>query len=505
MPDRPNVVVILSDQHRFDVMSCAGRAGIRTPNLDALAARGTRLSHAYCTSPLCGPSRTSFWTGMYPHTHGGAVHPNNRHRTRKKYRPELSPDATPLARLFQQQGYRTHALGYVGTHVFKDGKSVETDPEFWGFDTKAAYPEDYRDAVGIDVVKRYNLANIKGEMWEPSYFNVEGEPFAYDESKMWDRIITDEAVKYIDEADDDRPYLMYCGFRAPHPPWCAPEAFHNMYDPNNPDDIGPLPDFRYRHEKKPRRVMERFDYFDIHYYRDDMVRRSIAGYFAMVSMIDAYVGEILEAIDRAGQRDNTIVVFASDHGENLYQHGLCEKHTFFEASVRVPLIVSWPGVATEGRTSEELVSLLDVMPTLARAVGCDVPDHVEGVDLRPALRGEPVRDTVCSEYHFLIDDSRMIRDKRFKYIHTEDDICELYDLEQDPEERVNLAWYPHYAKRVERMDREVMSDWEIPDIPLHGTWRDLNERKQKQLLRGEDIIDTRPYAQPPFPPPPVDE
>lgn len=505
VPDAPNIVVILSDQHRWDVMSCAGRAGIRTPNLDALAARGTRLSHAFCNSPLCGPSRCSFWTGTHPHTHGGVTHQNERHRTKQRYRPELSSDVTPLPRLFRDAGYATHAIGYLGTHVFSGGKPVDGDPAFWGFETAGMTGSDYTAAVGKDVVQRYNLGKIQGEMWEPAYANVEGEPFPHGEEKMWDRLMADEAVRYLDHADADRPFLMYCGFRAPHTPWCAPEKFHAMYDPDNPADVGPLPDFRYRHENKPRRLMERFDYFDIRHYRDDMVRRSIAAYFAMVSMVDAYVGEILDALDRNGQRDNTLIVFASDHGENLYQHGLCEKHTLLESSVRVPMIVAGPDLPDHGGTSDELVSLIDVVPTLCHAAGIEPPASAEGVDFRPALHGEPVRDDVRCEYYHSLDPCRMIRDKRFKYIHTEDDICELYDLEQDPEERVNLAWYPHYARRIERMDREVMSDWEVPDVPLYAMWGDLNERKQKQRLRGEDIIDTRPYAQPPFPPPPIDE
>jgi len=500
MTDQPNIVVLMADQHRSDAMSCAGRAGVRTPNLDALAGRGMRFDQAYCAAPLCGPSRVSFFTGTWPHTHGAYMHPNDRHRSGRKFSPQLNMDLTPLPQLLRDRGYATHACGYIGTLASDGDRNLNGDahPEFWGFDAATSTPSDYRDAVGPDVVRRYNLADIRGEMWEPGYFNVDGEPFAYDESKMWDRQIADAAIDYLKGASDGQPFFLYAGFRAPHPPWCAPQRFHEMYDPDNPDDVGPLPDFRYRYDNKPRRVMERFDYFDIRYYDEAMVRRSIAGYFAMVSMIDAYVGEILAALDATGQRDNTIVVFTSDHGENLYDHGLCEKHTFFDSSVRVPMIVDWPGV-TEGDTSDELISLIDLMPTLVDAAGAEVPAAVEGVDIRPALRGDAVREDVRAEHYHSLDPSRMVREKRFKYIHTEDDIDELYDMRHDPDERVNLAWYPEYKPVVDRMEAKALEDWEIPDVPLHGTWNDLNERKQRQRLRGEAIHDLRPHNKAPFP------
>jgi len=243
---------------------------------------------------------------------------------------------------------------------------------------------------------------------------------------------------------------------------------------------------------KPRRVIERQNYFDIGHYTEEMVRNSVAGYYGFVSYSDDCVGRVLRQLDAQGLRDNTLIVYASDHGENLYHHGLCEKHTFYDDAVRVPLILSCPGVLPVGQRTQFLASIMDILPTALAINDVPLPDSVEGVDLRPACNGQELHEHVFAEYYLSLDPSRMVRDQRWKYIYTEHDICELYDLANDPDETINLAWYPQYRERVEAMDRIVKDDWEMPKVPLWGTWNDLNMRKQRQRLAGVDIIDTRP-------------
>ena len=479
--DRPNILILMADQQRWNALGCYGNKHVKTPNVDALARRGTRYTNAFCTSPLCGPSRCSFLTGTHPHTNGGVTHPNDRHRSGKKYRPQLEPGIESLVAHFRDSGYRTHATGYVGFHHYDGDRDLDQDLDWLGFESAAMRGGDYAKTVGKEVARRYNLADIKGEMWEPGYANVDGAPFPYGEENMVDARIADANIDFLNSVSGDEPFLLYCGFRAPHTPWCPPQRFLDMIDP----DAIELPDYRGEHHHIPRRLRERIDSFDTQYYPEDMVRRSMAAYFAFVSYVDHCAGRILQALEESGQADNTIIVFASDHGEMLYDHGLCEKHCFYESAVHVPLIVSDPAVQG-GQTAEQLVSLMDVLPSLMRRSGVEVPEFTEDVDLQTG------REHVFAEYYHSLDPCRMVRDQRYKYIHTEEDISELYDLENDPGELLNLAWYPEYRELVEKYDALVMADWEIPEVPVHGTWNDLNERKQRQRLAGLDIVDPRP-------------
>lgn len=262
-----------------------------------------------------------------------------------------------------------------------------------------------------------------------------------------------------------------------------------MYDVN---DIGELPDYRTPPYNKPRRVIERFYYFDIHQYPEEVVRRSIASYYAAVSFVDDCVGRIMKALDEEGLRDDTLTIYSTDHGENMYAHGLCEKHTMYDTAVRIPLIFSLPGVIPEGRETDTMISNVDILPTVLRMNDIDTPEFCDGVDMRPIFNGDDVREHVFSEYYHILEPTRMVRDRRWKYIHTEEDICELYDIKNDPDERINLAWYPQYAARVKAMEQIVLKDWDIPELPIHAMWNDLNERKQRQRLQGLSIQNYRP-------------
>jgi choline-sulfatase len=483
-----NIVVLMSDQHRQDVLGCANHAVVQTPNIDALAREGVIFNNAFCTSPLCMPSRGSFLTGTHPHTNGLVTLFNERHRSGKKYYPQAQPGIQTLVMSLRDAGFQTHGAGYLGFHLFKGEKDLCCDHDFTGFQTYDA--QNYPAIVGHEIAHAYNRGRIHGEMWEPSYHSVEGEPFPYDEEMMWDRIIANRCCDFLENRrDPDRPFFLYAGFRATHTPWRAPRRFHEMYDPN---DIGPLPDYRTPPVNVPRRLLERFHYFDIHHYPEDMVRRAIAGYYGFVSFLDDCVGQVVRQLDRLGLREDTLIVYTSDHGENLFSHGLCEKHTFYESSVKIPLICSMPSRLPTNVRTGALAQIHDILPTALSMANIELPPQTEGLDLQPVFRGESVRDHALVEYYHTLDPSRMIRTRRYKYIHTEDDINELYDLENDPEERLNLAWYPQYADLVAEMEAKVMEGWEIPDIPLHAQWADLNERKQKQCLTGIDIVNTRP-------------
>lgn len=479
----------MADQLRHDTLGCAGHPLVKTPHIDGLAARGSMLANAFCTSPLCGPSRVSFFTGTYPHTNGAFSHPNGRHRSGKSFLPQIEPGIQSLVGVFRDAGYRTHGSGYNGCHVFDQGLDLSRDHAWTGFQTMGMDFAAYEAAVGKDVARQYHMSSTIAEMWEPSYANAEGHPFPFGEENMLDSLIAADAANFLATTSSDQPFFLYCGFRAPHTPWCPPSRFHAMY---SPDDVGPLPEFRARHHNIPRRLHQRVEYFDITHYPEDMVRRSIAGYYGFVSYLDDCVGKVLQALEQVDRHEETIVVFTSDHGEMLYRHGLCEKQCFYEDAVRVPLIFHAPSMCMAGAKREQLTTLMDVMPTLLATADLDSPGHVEGLDMTPVFRDSPIREHVKSEFYHSLDPCRMVRDSRYKFIDTQDDICELYDLKNDPDEMLNLAWYPQYREVVEHYLQLVHEDWEVPDVPLHATWNDLSEWKQKQRLEGLDIIDTRP-------------
>jgi len=485
--EKLNVVFIMADQHSRGVAGCYGHDIVRTPALDGLAGSGLTYENAFCASPLCSPSRAACLTGTHPHTNGVVTHNNRRHRSGKVYRKEIEPGIRSLVDELRQAGYWTHGTGFM--HVDQHAHDRQRPFAELGFCSYGADEGAYGELVGKEVRHRYNRANIISEMWEHSYRNVEGEPFPYGEDQLWDSVITDDCLRFLVERDEERPFFLYAGYRAPHPPWCAPERFHRMYDPA---DIGELPNYRVHYTDKPRRVVERINYYELWNLPEEMIRKSIAAYFGFVSYLDHCVGRLVGRLDELGLRENTLIVYTSDHGEMLYKNGICEKHTFFEDAVRIPLIFSLPGSLPQGERSEALVSNIDLLPTLLSMCGVGRPGFVEGKDLTPTFTGGQMQEQVFAEYYHSLDPCRMVRDRRYKYIHTEEDICELYDLENDPQESINLAWYPQYAGRVRRMDELAMDGWEIPEVPVWAAWNDLNERKQRLRLSDPGIIDPRP-------------
>ena len=482
---RPNVLFIMSDQHSRAVTSCYGHDIVQTPHIARLATTGIRYDNAFCASPLCGPSRVSWITGTHPHTHGAVTHNNKRHRSGKVYHNFIEPGIRSLVADLRDAGYTTYGTGFMHAD-----HHVETNDPFsaLGFTSYDCDARSYGEQVGDKIQDRYNRANIISEMWEHSYRNVEGAPFPYPESQMWDTLITDACLDFLGCRDEQEPFFAYLGYRAPHPPWCAPERFHSMYDP---DHIGELPNYKVTFTDKPRRVIERINYYELWNVPEEMIRRSIAAYYGFVTYFDHCIGRIIDRLEEKGLRENTLIVYASDHGEMLYKNGICEKHTFFEDAVAIPLIFSMPGRLPTNAVSEAMVSNIDLMPTLLRFLDVPVPNFVEGRDLAPTFTGSEVQEHVFAEYYHSLDPCRMVRDKRYKYIHTEEDICELYDLDNDPLESINLAWYPQYTDRINRMEELVMEGWEIPEVPLWAPWNDLNERKQKMRLSGANIIDPR--------------
>lgn len=444
-----NVLLILSDQHRRDLAGCYGHPLVRTPALDRLAADGLRYDRAFCPSPLCGPSRSAIVTGRHVHNCGAWAH---------RFMREPM-DAPTLGEVFRSAGYATAAFGKL--HV-----KGENDDRDLGFDERALRvytptKTDYPHAVGAEDFHRY-------EARDRHSLNPRNEPIDLPESRIMDTMVTDRCVDFMERRRDE-PFLLWMGLDRPHPAWFAPRRFHEMYDP---DDM-PLPESIWASKDHlPRSIRDnpQFPVITREAMSDRELRCCIAAYCACITYTDYQVGRALDALDRLGLAERTIVVYSTDHGDNLFEHGLVHKHCFYEPSVRVPLIVRAPGRVPANETREEPVNLIDLLPTLAELCGVDAPENMDGRSLTDTIRapGETGRDAVFSEFYEWGTPERMIRTDRYKYVHSRGDRHQLYDLREDPNELVNLTADPAYADLCRELDERVTDGWTFPDPETLG-------------------------------------
>lgn len=431
-----NLLIILSDQHNPRIMGCAGHPLVKTPNLDMLAARGTRFSSAYTNCPICVPARASLATGRYVHqirfwdnaiAYDGSV-PSWGHR-------------------LMAQGHRVTSIGklhYVSSDPARNGFSEEILPMHLA--------DGDGDVVGLirdELIVRKGAAKLG-----PEAGPGESHYTAYD------RAIADEACKWLQSVAvaEGKPWVLYVGFVCPHPPLIAPQEFFDMYAGA---DI-PMPDM-YAESERPRHpyieYMRRGRPYDGGFTGPEMVKHALAAYFGSVSFLDHNVGRVLGALEAAGLTGKTRVLYGSDHGENLGARGLWAKSTLYEESAGIPMIMVGPEVP-ENRVVEGPVSLVDVFPTVLECAGVE-PDPADadlpGTSLLAAAHGKLPQRTVLSEYHAVASPSGsfMIRRERLKYIYYCGYAPMLFDLETDPYERRNLAAMPEYRDELAACEAQL--------------------------------------------------
>jgi arylsulfatase len=425
--DRPNILWICSDQQRWDTIRSLGNPHINTPNLDRLAAEGVACTEAFCQAPICTPSRASFLTGMYPSSIRASTNGNIRWA-----------EAAPLVTKIMADNY--YCCGLSGKlHLAGAHGRVEPRPKddgyavyHWSHSHRDIWPEGhaYSDWVrekGHDLGKEYAENG-----WMPPELHQS-------------TFCAEKAVEFI-ERPWDQPWLFSVNIFDPHLPFDAPPEYKERY---KPEEL-PEPAFRESDLAAQERLKgvdfqseamppEQFD-----------ARDKKASYYGMIELIDWNVGCMLEALYRTGQRENTLVIFTSDHGEMLGDHGLIAKGCrFYEPLVHVPLIFSMPGTLPTGVKTDALVELTDLAPTLLDLAGLKIPLEMAGRSLLPLLKGETDthREYVRCEYYDALshvnltrevwEGSRatMIRDRRYKLVtYHGHETGELFDLENDPGE-----------------------------------------------------------------------
>lgn len=517
MSRKPNILFLISDQHKQSAMGYAGNRHVKTPHLDRLAAESVYFENAYCSSPLCAPTRAALITGTHPyrntamyHTHKiGETMVNSGWHRHPGYREELVPMGTHFAR----HGYRTAAIGKMHVHG-------ETRENRLGFQTNdlrfyTFFYEDYERVLmekiaesgkeaphsdNADLAMRKRL-QYTGRLappedrtysdaeydysWTGQYNNadpekcpatIEGMPnTVLTENDMFDVLTTEQSLDYLDQhvaEHAEKLFLLHVGLEKPHPPWTEMQRFMELYnaDAISDEDL-PLAWNEERRHFVPAWLWNQPG--------KERVKKAMAAYYANVTSMDEKVGQLLAKLEELGLSDDTIVVYTTDHGEMCYEHSQIEKHCMYEAAVKVPLMIRWPGKIPAGKRTDCLASHIDLLPTLGDLCGLPKENTYQGESLVPVLEA-PERDrpdrVVYAEFTnpgFMghPDNSagpggppdarvpmRMIRTHDWKYIYTNKLPDQLYAVGSDEVYAVDNQ----SAQRrglVKKLKRSVLAGW----------------------------------------------
>jgi iduronate 2-sulfatase len=444
-----NVLLLIADDLN-NMLGAYGDPLARTPNLDRLAARGVLFDRAYCSYPLCGPSRNSMLTGLYPNSTG--IHANS-----QIFRQTI-PDQISLPQAFRQQGWFAGRIGKA--YHYNVPNSIGTD----GHDDPASWELELNPA-GVDRLEHH-----------PKIFSLTpgqfGGTLSWYASPEGDRHHTDgmlaAGAEWVLERfaqERERPFFLTVGFFRPHTPYVAPkDPYFGYYPreqmrivPNIKEDQADLPAAALLSYKREQDRLT-----------DDLRREALQAYYASISFMDAQVGRIIDALDRLGLADSTIIVFTSDHGYHTGEHGLWQKQSLFEESARIPLLIVAPGVAKSHAVARSPVGHIDLFPTLAELAGLKPPANLQGQSLVPLLRDPtaPGRGWALTQVNrggggggggrF---SGYSLRTPRWRYTEWDGGRQgrELYDHDNDPAEITNLAAVPAHAATVASLSAQLQA------------------------------------------------
>jgi choline-sulfatase len=451
---RPNVLLILTDQQRPDTLGFRGQTPCNTPNIDRLAAEGISFDDAITPCPLCLPARAALFTGRYP-TQNDMMSNSTGHLR-----------SCEMLEAFRAAGYQVNYAGKWHMGAGNIGNFTDRNAG----DSTQDYSRWCRDQGLIDGWMFNDPVTRTHRTPSMSVPKVHRQDLAVDKTN--EAYITNFAVDMIRTRDRGRPFFQVVSYNGPHPPFMIPEPYFGMYDPDEivmPLNFGPQPGEHPVLEASYYRRLFEDQGSDF----DDW-RASYAVYWGFVSMIDEFIGKVLDGLADEGLADKTIVLFASDHGEMLGAHGLWHKMVPFEESLRVPLILEVPKGPGAVRAATQ-ASLVDVAPTLAALCGVSGPDW-QGRDLLAGDLDVPDRPAVFAMHQPIGDwmhttDWRMIREGGFKYVWHRGMADELFDLSADPGERVNLAAESGCHGRLTSLHAALGAFLEQTADPLLPDWR----------------------------------
>jgi len=412
-----------------------GHPLVKTPHIDRLASEGTLFRNAYCNFPQCGQSRASFMTGLYPEQTGVT-------ELRRLFRDYI-PDAVTLPQHFMNSGYQVARVGKI--YHYDNPKGIGSN----GHDDEASWHRRVNPR-GIDKKIEDKIFSLKPGRFGGtlSWLAAEGS-----DEEHTDGIVATESIQLMKEyAKSGEPFFLGVGFYKPHTPYVAPKKYFDRYDledievPTIPENyLDTIPPSA---AKSVSRLKEQW------HLEESVAKEAIRAYYATTTFLDAQVGRVLEALDELGLKENTIVLFSSDHGYHLGEHGYYQKRTMFENASRVPLIVSVPWMKRQIAETNAIVEMIDFYKTLSDLAGLEPPrDYVKGRSIRPLLSSseERVREDALMR-HF---QGYSLRTEQYRYNLWDSGETELYDHSLDPEEMKNLAGDSRYSELMESLDRRI--------------------------------------------------
>ena len=481
--DRPNILVLMTDQQRMDTLSAYGLNPVcRTPNIDRLAQRGVLFNRAYTPTAICSPARASFYTGLYPHKHGVTANGLT-----------IKEGVRGINHYLEEAGY---ACGYAGKwHV--DQERGPSDLGFTGKDFMGyAFPgskvlpglqfgagplnepnhyEVYLKERGLDI------PTVSHRFVGTNPTNQGQEMFALHNGPVESCIeyfVAEETNRVMEQlASGNQPFFVWANFWGPHTPCLVPEPYFSMYDPG---EIPEHPSYGETFEGKPhvQRLIEKLWGLGDYGWRG--FREIVARYYGHCTLIDDMVGRILDTLEQTGQADNTVIIFTADHGDCMGAHRLIEKGEFmYDEIYRIPLVVAHPGCERPGTANDDFYYLHELMCSALDIAGLEVPDHLDGASFLPAMLGhdEPnEREEVYCVFdrHFTVANQRMVRTRTHQFTFNSCDTGELYDLIEDPYQLNNLYGHADYESIRTDLIARMEHHMQTLNDPLYGWFRRIS-------------------------------
>lgn len=501
MKKKPNILLITSDQQHFDTIG-AFHSEISTPNLDRLVEEGTTFGRAYCPNPTCTPTRASIVTGQYPSQHGAWT-----------LGTKLLEDRHTVGQDFIKNNYRTSLIGKAHFQPLQETEeysSLESYPILQDLDYWKQFDEEFYGFEHVELARNHTNESHVGQHyalwmeekglknWRDYFAPPTGTMDPKEEHKWpipeeyhYNTWIAERTNAKMDEyVQEDENFFMWASFFDPHPPYLVPEPWDTMYDPEKltiPKGVAGEheknpPHFQMTQEENPdfsayNETNKGAHGYHSHLTSEERHKKLTGTYYGMVSMLDKYVGEILDKLDELGIREDTVVVFTTDHGHFFGQHGLQAKGGFhYEDLIKLPFIARYPGHIPAGHVSQAMQSLVDLAPTFLSFAGIPIPHHMTGVDQSHVWTGkeEQARDHVICEFRHepTTIHQKTYVDERYKItVYYNQTYGEIFDLKHDPDEYNNLWDHPEYqGLKQELLLKYIWAEFGKEAMPMPRIW-----------------------------------
>jgi iduronate 2-sulfatase len=489
--EQPNVVFIISDQHKLEETGAYGSQRSITPNIDELAKTGIVFNNAYTPAPVCAPARASLVTGMYPYANGAIYHkapvkmPNGRIKNiGSGYLRESGyhEGIVTLADIFKKQGYVSASPGKMHVHgeLQKDVDEDHKEGNDMGFDEISLryytyFPGGhYANEVGEDTYMRYRQFKKYGKTYKGGsmHLNEEYVPtLVKNDEDNFDMVVARKSIEFINKrAEDGKNFFLHVGFEKPHAPFTTTQKYLDMHNPQD-YELPQTYDDWYKKGKYP--WVPNWVHSGIPK-NLEKAQNVMAAYNACITEVDDMVGRVVKALKEKGLYENTIIIYTTDHGEHLFEHGLRGKHNMYEDAVNVPFIVSYPKLFKQNTINNSTVSFIDLMPTFAELINGKIPETAQGISLVDVFKnGTELKDRVVfsefrgGDYKLLPEaknvPSRMMRKGDYKFIYTHGIIDQLYNLKEDPDELNNLIFDENHKAIYQDMYFQTLAEWRFQE------------------------------------------